>query len=445
MKRLLPYLLIKALLILILILFSPIRLSPDEAQYWTWSRHLDWGYYSKPPGIAWQIWLGTYLFGPTELGVRFLSLIIGFFIPLATYRLAIKSNCTPEQSFWAGLLLALSPLGILSSFFAITDVGMTLFFILATTALVQKKILPCAFYIACGALFKWPIYILWLFHPWNIPAIIVSLFGLTPSLIWNAQHDWATFQHVGSTIAVTTPSPPNPLEFFFAQMALLSPVIFCLYLFSYRKKIPPLTGLVPATILLTLLISSSFQKIQGNWASFVYPLALVYTASQITNRLLLRLGAITAPLLFLIVLLLAPLSYRTNAFRHNMGWDNIAPQLLQAGYIPDEHFLFSDKYQMTSLLSFYGPEQHQAYFFNLQGSRKNQFSYWPQMPDKELFNTGYFVRVEHTLRNNFIEELSPYFASVIPYPATEISPGMYLLIYRCTLYNGNTPPVTSHY
>ncbi len=33
----------------------PIDLSGDEAHYWEWSRHLDYGYYSKPPGIAWVI------------------------------------------------------------------------------------------------------------------------------------------------------------------------------------------------------------------------------------------------------------------------------------------------------------------------------------------------------------------------------------------------------
>src|SRR6476660_2833864 len=34
----------------------PIDLSEDESHYWEWSRHLDYGYYSKPPGIAWVIW-----------------------------------------------------------------------------------------------------------------------------------------------------------------------------------------------------------------------------------------------------------------------------------------------------------------------------------------------------------------------------------------------------
>src|SRR6187549_3191838 len=35
---------------------TPLELYPDEAQYWLWSRHLDFGYFSKPPVVAWLIW-----------------------------------------------------------------------------------------------------------------------------------------------------------------------------------------------------------------------------------------------------------------------------------------------------------------------------------------------------------------------------------------------------
>ena len=37
------------------IINSPLELSADEAQYWLWSNHLSWGYFSKPPLIAWLI------------------------------------------------------------------------------------------------------------------------------------------------------------------------------------------------------------------------------------------------------------------------------------------------------------------------------------------------------------------------------------------------------
>ncbi len=45
----------------------PLDLSEDEAHYWEWSRHLDYGYYSKPPGIAWVIWLAIRIGGALGL------------------------------------------------------------------------------------------------------------------------------------------------------------------------------------------------------------------------------------------------------------------------------------------------------------------------------------------------------------------------------------------
>ena len=119
--------LIKTAAILGYILYGKVGLGPDEAQYWTWSQALDWGYYSKPPGIAWQIALGTHLFGNTELGVRFGSLIIGAALPFAVFFLAKASNLKPQAAFWAGIVTALSPLGVMANFLAITDGGSSYF------------------------------------------------------------------------------------------------------------------------------------------------------------------------------------------------------------------------------------------------------------------------------------------------------------------------------
>src|SRR5712672_3145144 len=55
------------LLLVYLACDCPLDLAPDEAHYWDWSRHLDWSYYSKGPGVAWLIRLSCELFG--ELSV----------------------------------------------------------------------------------------------------------------------------------------------------------------------------------------------------------------------------------------------------------------------------------------------------------------------------------------------------------------------------------------
>ena len=59
-----------ALARLVALFRTPLELYPDEAQYWLWSRTLDFGYYSKPPVIAWAIWATTALGGDAEPWVR---------------------------------------------------------------------------------------------------------------------------------------------------------------------------------------------------------------------------------------------------------------------------------------------------------------------------------------------------------------------------------------
>ena len=55
---------------LVALFATPLQLYPDEAQYWLWSRTLDFGYYSKPPMIAWAIWATTAMGGDAEAWVR---------------------------------------------------------------------------------------------------------------------------------------------------------------------------------------------------------------------------------------------------------------------------------------------------------------------------------------------------------------------------------------
>nr|AIA94421.1 CAZy families GT83 protein [uncultured Maricaulis sp.] len=59
------------------ILLSPLDLIADESYYWDWSRRLDYGYYSKPPMIAWINWVSTSLLGSHEFAVRFPAALLG--------------------------------------------------------------------------------------------------------------------------------------------------------------------------------------------------------------------------------------------------------------------------------------------------------------------------------------------------------------------------------
>lgn len=493
-------LVVKALAMIGIIQFSGIGLGPDEAQYWTWSQYLDWGYYSKPPGIAWEIWFGTKLFGNTELGVRFGAIVISFFMSISTYYLAKACRLKPQIAFWSAIIMAFSPLGLFASFFAITDGGMVLFWILASVIVADSlslerkpNYLLLGVVILCGALFKWTMFYFWIFifglmplYPSlrdykSIYGVIISLAGLLPSFIWNYSHDWATFRHVGATIVVEKPlnthSQGNFLEFLGSQSALLSPILFIMlliaayYLIKEWKKIPlslQFCALLCYTTLSFFLILSLFKKIQGNWCDFAYPSGIVFLSwwgyERINGRKWLVAGLVVSIFLSIFTFMVPyiqshrliqnfTIPYKINPFKHNLGWNPLKSELENIGYDKDKEFLFGDKYQMSSILSFYSPGQKRAYFFNLHGIRKNQFSYWPSMAEEQTGRTGFFVLVENTphlekdtmkriqdyedMLSNYFKEIQ--FLGIKTLFENNNTPVKGAFIFKCIEYNGKKP------
>jgi len=491
---------IKAFVMILWIQFSGLQLAPDEAQYWTWSESLDWGYYSKPPGIAWQIWLTTHFLGDTVLGVRLGAVALAFMISLSIYYLALAAGLQPKTALWAGVISALSPMGFFASYYATTDIGMVLFWTLGSLVLVyalrareRPHYLLLGLFIGLGALFKWPIYLMWLLvlagcffvPPFRSRTIflgfIISCFGLLPSVIWNAARGWPTFRHVVSTIGGghserTSLFQGNFWDFFGAQAALLSPVFFLFLiiafvaLFRYWDRIPlpvKFCGLCSLAILIPYQMAALFQKIQGNWCVFVYPMATVFVAWYLCEfvawgRKWLWIGSALSCLLVVLIFAFpyvqtAGIGPKTplqvNRMNECMGWDRIAPALEDVDYAPNAQVLMSDSYQLASLLSFYAPGQNRAYFLNLSGRRLNQFSFWPWM---EVGSTGLFVTYAETpfdkdkLRDDYAKALKPYFRKVlfVGWAAlVEIygEPGKEMLIFSVHDYNGEVPAKSQMY
>lgn len=488
------FLLIKSGVILWVISTEVIGLGPDEAQYWTWSQALDWGYYSKPPGIAWQIWAGTQLWGNTEFGVRFLSVIMGIVLPLAVYALARACSLLPQTAFWAGMIMALSPVGVMGSMLAITDGGMMIFWTLACVVLLRgidqgkaPSYVLIGFCVLLGALFKWPIYFFWVwvlfawyFFPYVrsssiLPGVVISALGLFPSMVWNASHEWATFHHVFSTVKggdVQTVVQGNLFEFIGAQAVLLSPLLFVLLLlaliYAFKSNLSPALFFCAFVSFATLVLFCGyavFKKMQGNWCVFVYPTLIVYLSWFLCERIKWGKKALIVSLLFGIflsgiglsipyvqkgnVMGDVPIPYRWNPFKHNVGWKELGLALESAGYNPQEHFLFGDRYQSSSLLSFYGPQQRRAYFLNLEGIRRNQFSFWPSMAEEQKGKTGFFASIENAPFQeskiaDYKQRLAPYFKNVEflgAYPLFYAygKPVKEVLLFRGDFFSGKEP------
>lgn len=349
--------------------------------------------------------------------------------------------------------MAFCPLGVFLSFAATTDGGSILFLTLAISEVVKgfhgKPNYPLAgVWLLLGALYKWTVFVFWpitllmvLLHPrlrkkTIIWGILISLLALLPSIYWNATHDWATFKHVGQTV-YGAKRAGNFVDFFFAQVGILSPIYFILLIVSYfhiRRPALIYCSLFPFLIFV-YFVMAFFKKMQPNWGDFLYPPAMVLIAWVSLEKI--RLGrtwlhigtwlsivgtfaALTIPWMQgHNIFPKYSISYKANPFRQSMGWPGIAPSLMKAGYNPQEHFLFGDRYQAASLLSFYGPTQKPAYFFNVNQERKNQFSYNVRMEDQEKGNTGYFVLLENRTADSlewyeehYPPKLSPYFENV---------------------------------
>ena len=82
-------LILGALLVLriVLLALSRTELNFEEAQYWTWSQDLAFGYYSKPPLIAWLIRATCELLGDTPFAIRLAAPVLHMATALALWGL----------------------------------------------------------------------------------------------------------------------------------------------------------------------------------------------------------------------------------------------------------------------------------------------------------------------------------------------------------------------
>jgi dolichol-phosphate mannosyltransferase len=213
--RILAYGLIAYAFVLRLVYAGSVELMPEEAYYWNYSRHLDFGYLDHPPMVAWLIRLGTDLFGQTEFGVRAGALCCGAVTSIFVYKLA--RNLFSEASAVAALLLAQAlPYFFLSGLLTTPDAPLvaawaaSLYFL--ERALIANRSRAWWFAgisLGLGMISKYSIAILvpvtMAFMVWDgasrhwwrradpYVAALIALAIFSPVLAWNAQHEWASF------------------------------------------------------------------------------------------------------------------------------------------------------------------------------------------------------------------------------------------------------------
>lgn len=234
----------------------PLDLAPDEAHYWEWSRHLDWSYYSKGPLVAYLIRAGTTLAGPLSrqltgtdmLAVRLPAIVCGSLLLASLYVLTVQVYGRERLALAVVVAaLTLPPFAAGSSIMTI-DAPYTCCWgwalVLGHRAMFRGSAWawPLAgLMVGLGILAKYTM-VLWLpsagLFLLTAPErrrlllrpgfwVMTGVAGLSclPILIWNAQHDWVTFRHVGGLAGFHPESEGihwlGPLAYVGTQAALL--------------------------------------------------------------------------------------------------------------------------------------------------------------------------------------------------------------------------------
>lgn len=288
---------------------TPINLHFDEAQYWAWSRNFDWGYFSKPPLIAWVIAATTSMFGNDEWAVRLASPLAQSAASLILFALG-RSLYGAWPGFWVGLAWLTLPATWLSSGIISTDALLLPLWSLALLALwrlTQTRAWGWAIVLGLavgfGALAKYAMlyFVLCTFLAarWSQPvrlalsegrawaAGLIALALLAPNLYWNIQNSFATVTHTAANAALGSNlfHPGEFLEFVTSQAGVIGPLFFGALFWLLWRTAQRASGMhdedrfliafsVPPLIIISVL--AFLSRANANWAVVAYPAAIIW-------------------------------------------------------------------------------------------------------------------------------------------------------------------------
>ena len=107
--------------------FTNFDLFGDEAQYWLWSKDIDFGYFSKPPFLSWIIRVYTEILGSSFVSLKVLPSFVYLLIAWSIYNLFLNSGLNKKDSLAGCLIFLFIPAVSFSSFIISTDLFLLLF------------------------------------------------------------------------------------------------------------------------------------------------------------------------------------------------------------------------------------------------------------------------------------------------------------------------------
>jgi len=387
-----------------LIYAGSVDLMPEETYYWNYAQHLDYGYLDHPPMVAWLIAATTSIFGQTEFAVRTGAIFCGMLTSFFVYRLT--RNVFGDAAALASLVLTQAlPFFFLAGLLMTPDSPLTaawaacLYFL--ERALVAEKSgawWRAGIALGLGLICKYTILLVacatavhvisdpgsrrWLrrFEPYLAALCALAVFA--PVLVWNAEHDWASFAFQTSRRLAEAPRFALP-SLLGSVLLLLTPVgALALVLGLASKGTPPASGrrfLVLATLLplAVFFVFSLRHQVKLDWTGAPWVAALpILSSGMVWSGLqlgglrgwvraawrptLAAMMLIYAAGLYYLVLGWPGVGYSSHIEILPVGWRDLSRQILAAAEGEQRRngeypvIVGMDRYAIASEIGFYG-------------------------------------------------------------------------------------------
>lgn len=371
---------------------ADLQLYFDEAYYWGWSRDLAFGYYSKPPMIAWTIRAATEICGDTAFCIHTPPLLLFSLTALIIHIIGSRLFSAPV-GFVSALIFATLPLVSFYSWLMTTDALLLFFwalgfwgFIGAVENNAWRNWLLMGTALGLGLLSKYtaalflvsaiitmiaiPRYRQHLTNPRAGLALLWALLIFSPNLVWNSSMQFASFKHTAE-IAKWHENlfhPNHLLEFIGVQLLLFGPVLSLMILgFGIRmrkslwadERIRLILGFT-LPILILYSAQALVAKANYNWAAASYVAASILAGGMLMQAqkyrwiiIALLINATTGSLIYhygdIMESMGIPLSKKTDIYISMKGWRELGTQVQtfrnqypEAGFISDNRRLLAE-------------------------------------------------------------------------------------------------------
>lgn len=373
----------------------------EEAYYWNYAQHLDFGYLDHPPMVALLIKLSTLVFGTNEFGVRCCSLLCWAITCVFSFKLT--NSIFEGAGRYAVMLLSILPFFFLHSLIITPDLPLIACWSLALYALFKALVLnqSSSWYLAglaigIGLLSKYTIVLLgaativyicitpnarfWFKRMEAYVCALIAMLCFTPVIYWNATHHWASFafqstRRFESAHVFSLPELTGLLLFFLTPIGVMG-----LYTLCFKKTTIPSLHLSSKRFLCTftlipLLFFSVFScshAIKFNWigpsllATIPWLAILIQQSLKTAHRRLAKGWQVTALLLligyfgviFTLITGTPNIVYQA-LFTKYIAWDDLTEQVNRLASEGSHHLSLPtmivplDTYGISSELAFY--------------------------------------------------------------------------------------------